>query len=79
MKPANAKTGDVIHSIEVPERFAHVREHYLRGFMKGYLGAAEKRATKRTLEAKWNAQNKAFHAERKPESRLARRLRRGVD
>jgi hypothetical protein len=56
-KPAN----DVIHTIEVPARFARHARHYIEGYMKGYVGAAEKHAAKRALEASRN--KKASHAE----------------
>jgi hypothetical protein len=52
---------DIIHSIKVPEKFAKHREHYIKGFMKGYLGAADRRAAERALERDRN--KKASHAE----------------
>jgi hypothetical protein len=45
-KPANAK-GDIIHSIEVPEKFAKHREHYIRGYMQGYTRIADALAARR--------------------------------
>src|SRR6516165_7738749 len=52
------------HTIKVPAKFAKHRERYIRAYMEGYVRAADGRAAKRALEAKWNAQNKkASHAE----------------
>jgi hypothetical protein len=56
----NAK-GDIIHTIEVPAKFAKHREHYIRGYMQGYVRTTEERAARRALEADRN--KKASHAE----------------
>jgi hypothetical protein len=53
--------GDVIHTIEVPAKFAKHREHYIRGYMQGYTRIADRRAAERALEAGRN--KKASHAE----------------
>jgi hypothetical protein len=58
-KPANAKTGEVIHKIEVPEKFAKHRERYIRGYMEGYIRIADALAARRrSLEGP----KKASHA-----------------
>ena len=77
-KPANAK-GDIIHSIEVPEKFAKHREHYIRGYMQGYVRISDALAARKRALA---GPKKASHAEgerQKPESRVSKRLRSGVD
>src|SRR6516225_8088625 len=51
MKPL--KTGvDIVHSIEVPAKFARHARHYIEGYMKGYLGHLDKREAARAREAK---------------------------
>ena len=55
------KMGEVIHTIEVPAKFAKHREHYIRGYMQGYVRTTEERAARRALEADRN--KKASHAE----------------
>jgi hypothetical protein len=80
------KMGEVIHTIEVPAKFAKHRDHYIKGFMKGYLGAADRHAAKRALEgasAQLGAapsRKKASHeaAFEKRESRVQQKLRKGV-
>jgi hypothetical protein len=82
--PANAKMGDVIHTIEVPAKFAKHRDHYIRGYMRGYVGRADALAARRRF---LEGPKKASHADRrygtperqKPESRVTKRLRTGVD
>jgi hypothetical protein len=75
----NAKMGDVIHTIEVPAKFAKHREHYIRGYMQGYVRTADAHAARRrSLEGP----KKASHADadyRQRETRLTKRLRTGVD
>jgi hypothetical protein len=44
--PANAK-GDIIHSIEVPEKFAKHRDHYIRGYMQAYVRTTDALAARR--------------------------------
>jgi hypothetical protein len=76
-KPANAKMGDVIHTIEVPAKFAKVREHYIRGYMQGYVRITDALAARRRS---LQAPKKASHEDFKPkETRLMTRLRKGVD
>jgi hypothetical protein len=81
--PANAKMGDVIHTIEVPAKYARHREHYIRGYMQGFVRISDALAARRrSLQApkKSRKGEKASHAERqKPESRVSKRLRTGVD
>ena len=81
--PANAKMGDVIHTIEVPAKYARHREHYIRGYMQGFVRISDALAARRrSLQAQKKSRTgeKASHAERqKPESRVSKRLRTGVD
>ena len=72
-----AKMGDVIHTIEVPAQFAKHREHYIRGYMQGYIRLSDALAARRRS---LQAPKKASQPERqKPESRVSKRLRTGVD
>jgi hypothetical protein len=78
-----AKMGDVIHTIEVPAKFAKHREHYIRGYMQGYVRLTDALAARRrSLEGpkKSRKGEKASHEDFKPkETRLMTRLRKGVD
>jgi hypothetical protein len=38
------------HTIKVPAKYARHREHYIRGYMEGYVRTSEKRAATRALE-----------------------------
>jgi hypothetical protein len=74
MKPLKTG-GDIVHTIEVPAKFARHRDHYIRGYMQGYTRIADAlEARRRSLAGK----KEADEARKKPESRLARRLRTGV-
>jgi hypothetical protein len=111
---------NVIHTIEVPAKFAKHREHYIRGYMQGYVRLADAHAARRrSLEGPKKASHseadyrehgtaerhcarcsmyqgidkcsavvapispqatcKFFEARKKPESRVSKRLRSGVD
>jgi hypothetical protein len=63
--PANAKMGDVLHSIKVPAKFEKHREHYIRGYMQGYVRTSEKHAAKRALEAGRNKKDSHVEADYK--------------
>lgn len=106
------------HHIRIPAKFAHVREHYLAGWARGYLKAHDRRKAERERDAKktshvdaeyrqhgtaarhcavcsmYEGPNKCsavrspispaavckfFEAAKKPESRLNKRLKTGVD
>jgi hypothetical protein len=56
--------GDVIHTIEVPAKFAKHREHYIRGYMQGYVRAADRHAARRRQAPKKSRESeKASHSE----------------
>jgi hypothetical protein len=69
------KMGDVIHTIEVPAKFEKHREHYIRGYMQGYVRISDALAARRRS---MEGPKKSQPERQKPESRLARRLRTGV-
>jgi hypothetical protein len=79
MRKPNLKMGDVIHTIEVPAKFEKHREHYIRGYMRGYVRRADTlAASRRSLQAPKKASHPEASERQKPESRLTRRLRTGV-
>jgi hypothetical protein len=49
------------HSIRVPPRYAKHADHYIRGYMQGYVRIADKLAARRALEASRN--KKSSHSE----------------
>jgi len=106
------------HVIRIPARFAHVAEHYLAGWARGYLKHHDRRKAERQRDAQKTthvnadyrrygteqrhcsvcsmyrgrddctavrapispmAICKLFEAAKKPESRLSKRLKTGVD
>jgi hypothetical protein len=57
-KPAKMG-GDIVHTIEVPAKFEKHREHYIRGYMRGFVRISDALAARREGPKK----EKASHAE----------------
>ena len=65
------------HTIRVPAKYAKHRDHYIRGYMEGYVRIADALAARRRS---MEGPKKASHEDFKPkETRLMTRLRKGVD